>query len=145
LLVLEVLVFFTLCMNIEELRQTIEKLDLTYGEYAVLGSGTLLALALVDCIEDIDIVVTPKEFNRILAFHITDGNGIFIELNSIKVEIFKDWFGMDVMEIIKDSISIEGISYASLFHVIKFKRILKRPKDLEHINIIEKYIKIRDE
>ncbi len=68
------------------------------------------------------------------------GNGIYIKIDSIKLEIFKDWLGMDVPEIINDAKYIEDIAFASLHHVMEFKLKLKRPKDIEHIIEIKKYI-----
>lgn len=132
-------------MNFGDLKQTIEKLELTKGEYAVFGSGTLLALGIVEIIEDIDIVVTINEYNRLLLYHQVLGNGIFIEIGSIKIEIFKDWTGMEVNEIINKAIYIDNIAFAALNHVLEFKYLLKRPKDIEHIIKINKFINSKNE
>lgn len=128
-------------MGIIDLKQEIVRFTFEKGEYAIFGSGTLLALEIIHDIKDIDIVVSKREFNRLATLLKTkEQNSIIYESGAYKIEIFKEWMGFDVDRIIREAIIIDGISYASLLYVVLFKHILNRSKDIEHINKIRKYL-----
>lgn len=128
-------------MRFRELKQEIKRFSFQKGEYAIFGSGTLLALEIIDNAKDIDVVVSKNEFDRLAnLFNVNDQSSIIFESSLCKIEIFQDWMGFDVDRIIKEAIIVEEISFASLLYVVMFKYILNRPKDVDHINKIRKYL-----
>jgi len=128
-------------MGIIEFRQEIERLDLRKGEYAIFGSGTLLALEIIHYVTDIDVIVTKKEYERLkIIFEVKEEGSLIYKSNSHTIEIFNKWMGLNVDRIIREAIVIQQIPYASLLDVLMFKYIMSRPKDIEHINQIRKYL-----
>ena len=47
---------------------------------------------------------------------------------------------MDVAQVISQAVFIEGLPFARLEDVLHYKQILNRPKDQEHIRLIQKKI-----
>lgn len=100
-----------------------------------------------DC-HDIDLIVTEEVFNEYKnesGWELKDAeNGGEVLVND-GVEIFNDWGPgeWNVKQLIEDSEIIEGLPFVRLIEVLKWKKLLKREKDLKDIEMIEKYFKER--
>lgn len=116
-------------------------LGLPVGDYAVFGSGPMLAHGLVERVGDIDILARGEAWERAKSMGKVEmgTHGPFVRLGG-NVEIFGGWMGMDVDGIIDRDILIEGVPFARLEDVLAFKNALGRDKDLEHVRLIEKHL-----
>jgi len=122
----------------------IKALDLPFGEYVVVSSGTLEALGLRPA-RDLDIAVTPKLFEKLRA----DGGWIEEErygklfLSKPGVDIIRqlawDAYPTTNEEAIASALVIDGIPFTNLDELKRFKQALGREKDLKDIELIEAY------
>lgn len=129
-------------MDKDELIKKAKDLKLPKGKYVVFG-GAPLCVRGIRKSHDLDVLVAPEVFEE---FYKKDGwkkkfaesgSEAFVKDN---VEIFKDWFGMDTKKIIDDAEIVNGVTFASLEDVLLWKRRDNREKDLEDIELIEKYL-----
>ena len=124
-----------------------KNIGLPAGSYAIFGSGPMAVRGLRDC-HDIDLIVTEEVFNEYKnesGWELKDvENGDEVLAND-GVEIFNDWGPgeWNVKQLIEDSEIIEGLPFVRLIEVLKWKKLLKREKDLKDIEMIEKYFKER--
>jgi hypothetical protein len=66
-----------------------------------------------------------------------------VRLEGGKIEVLGSWMGWDIDALIAGAEWIDGLPFASLEAVLAWKRAYGRPKDLEHVRLIEGYL--RDE
>lgn len=120
------------------------------GSYAIFGSGPMAVRGLKEA-HDLDVVVSAAVWNSLIKkghqvssapsgsqrILITDSSGN-------EIELMKDWIGVPAEEILKSSEKIKGHWYGSLELVLKWKKLMGRPKDFDDIRIIKKYISDQD-
>ena len=122
----------------------IKALDLPFGEYVVVSSGTLEALGIRSA-RDLDIAVTPELFEKLRA----DGGWVEEERYG---KLFLSKPGIDIIhqlswdaypttneEAISSALIIGGIPFMNLYELKRFKRALGRKKDFADIKLIEEY------
>ncbi len=114
------------------------------GRFVVAGSGPLLAMEIIESIEDVDIVADAGTWaNAIRLAKRGARPGMFgdrlvtIQFDGIAVEVFDGWLGIDAESVIADAVDIDGFLFTPLERVTKSKRTLGRPKDLVHLGMIE--------
>jgi hypothetical protein len=122
--------------------QKIKQLDLPQGSYVVVGGGILVALGLLDWDEDIDICVTPEIFSRLKKQGWRQEkwqDKIVLKHDVYDISIgFGDW---DLGQLLEDALWIKNIPFISLEKLRTWKLNMARPKDLDHIKLIEHYLK----
>lgn len=116
----------------------VRELRLSASDYAVFGSGPMLAHGLIEKADDIDILARDEAWKaaKSLGKVRMGTHDPFVRLGG-GIEIFNGWMRMDADEIIDNAAFIEGVPFARLEDVLVFKRSLGREKDLEHIRLIE--------
>lgn len=128
-----------------------KRLGLPFGEYLVIGSGILGALGIRE-IRDIDLFTTPKLYETLLKegwkLEEVEISGRMRErLVMGSAEAYKDFYlydePQDVYKMIEEAEVIEGVPFMSLPELLKMKQSLSRPKDLEDIKLIEKYLEVK--
>ena len=127
-----------------DISSRIKMLDLPFGEYVVVSSGTLEALGIRPA-RDLDIAVTPKLFEKLRA----DGGWTKEErygklfLGKPGVDIIRqlswDAYPITNEEAIASALIIDGIPFMNLDELKRFKRALGREKDFADIKLIEAY------
>lgn len=124
----------------------VKSLDLPSGHYAVVGSGVLAAHG-IRGYNDIDLLVTQTLYDKL------KGSGwqeravrpdfVVIEKDRFEASPHMMWlptYRPDTDELIKHAEVLHGVMFARLSDVLDFKRAMGRPKDLEDIGLIERYI-----
>lgn len=119
----------------------LKALRLTPGEYAIFGSGPLAVRGLIDTVHDLDVVVRGESWDRVREIGVVHikaedetvdlGNGLTFG---------RSWgYGeFDIDGLIDDAETIEGLPFVRLDAVVEFKKIANRPKDREHLRILQK-------
>src|SRR3989344_2496956 len=126
-------------MNIIE---KIKKLNLTMGEYVIIGSGILDALGIRKA-NDIDISALPQLYSRLRAtgeWNEEERYGkIFLKRNGIEINPQLSWsaYPTSTEEAISSAMIIDGIPFMNLKELRKFKKALGRDKDFADIILID--------
>ena len=124
----------------------IQRLNLNSNEFIIMGSGILQALNIRNS-NDIDLVVPINTFEKLkkhpsLKLKCRDN---YDSLYGEDIEIFTSWTisGESKLfnEIIKDSVIINGLRYASLELTQTIKQADARPKDLQDVRLIKEYLR----
>jgi hypothetical protein len=128
-----------------EIFDRLAELALPPGSYAVFGSGPLLLLGVIDSVNDLDVICLEP------AWDIVRQQGELVDLTS-EVQIVslldgaltfgRSWgYGsFDIRQLIATADDIDGIPCVRLEHVIAYKKLAGRPKDLEHLSLIERHL-----
>lgn len=126
-----------------ELFETLRSLDLQVGNYAVFGSGPLIVRGLIPAANDIDVVARGDAWAK--ASHL--GEMVELPEHGIEVASFLEgaitvgttWaYGdIDLDALIDSADLIDGLPFAKLSYVIAYKRAAARPKDVEHLRLLE--------
>ena len=128
----------------------LRSLALPWGDYAIFGSGPLLARGLIDDAGDLDVLVRGSAWSAALAFedavHLRE-HGIGIVDVGGGVTVGRSWgIGkFDVDELIDTADVIDGLPFVRLEHVVAYKRIADRPKDRRHLGLLATAGMLEDE
>ena len=114
------------------------------GDYAVFGSGPLIIRGIIEATNDLDVISRGEAWNQAceigdqvhLADHAVEvmsffGGAITVGTSWAYGEFDIDWL-IDTAEV------IDGLPFVRLKHVVRYKEIAARPKDLNHLRLLEK-------
>lgn len=128
-------------MTLEDVQSKVHRLELPSNDYVLFGSLPLLAHGLIESANDIDVLARASAWEHAQALGKAElapmGEWCVRLENS---EIYKSWLGMDVDAIIDRAVFVNALPYAVLRDVLEFKQKLNRPKDAEHIRLIQKHL-----
>ncbi|MEI6494978.1 MAG: hypothetical protein WCO03_02865 [bacterium] len=126
----------------------VKKLNLPLGSYVVMGSGPMSAHGLKEA-HDIDIVVNDELFEQLKNSSWTESveaSGSPV-LRKDNCEIYKDWdfsfcsnYNPDREELITNAEIINGIPFAPLLEIKRWKEAFGRDKDMIDIKLIDEYL-----
>ena len=124
----------------QELFDRLKALALPSGDYVIFGSGPLLVRGIVGAVTDLDVLCRREAWSAVLrlatSLRVEEG----VSVVAIGPLTFgKTWGlgGFDTDRLIEDAETIDGLPFAQLEHVIAYKRVAGRPKDLLHLKLIE--------
>jgi hypothetical protein len=128
-------------VTLAEVETKVRALELPPNDYVLFGSLPLLAHGLIERANDIDILARASawEHAQTLAKAELAPMGEW-RVSLGDVEIYNAWLGMNVDVIIDRGNVINGLPYADLRDVLEFKQKLNRPKDVEHIKRILRFV-----
>jgi hypothetical protein len=124
-------------------------LHLPLDQYAITASGPLGIRNLRE-IGDIDIIVSVKLWDSLASIYgIDEQNSIKKIMISPLISAFgeksfpgpKDEKAPSIVQRLLDAEIIEGLPFESLKHVLYYKHLMKRPKDLKDIELIKNWLK----
>ena len=122
-------------------------LNLPKDDYALFGSAIMFFKDLKDMGHDIDVIARGGAWERACQIKSPEvpvsRKGFVVKPCGDEIEIFSEWFPGDwsVDRLIDDAELIEGIKVVGFDSVIKWKKLMGRPKDLAHIRTIEEFLK----
>jgi hypothetical protein len=125
-------------------------LQLPNSDFAIFGSGPMVAYGLKKIISDLDIIARGEAWRRAVMLasprRATSGRGRVVKLFDGEIEIFDDWTpqGWNIDRLIDRATMIEGIRFVRLEDVLNWKRQMNRPKDGGDIELIEQYLESRE-
>jgi hypothetical protein len=119
----------------------IHRLKLPPGSFVVVGSGPLAALGLRQA-NDIDLLVSRTVYARLKSAgwkeHIypsTQDTG----LAHGDFEVVTSWHGTKLEDLVDSAVWLDGIAFAHLREVTKWKAKMAREKDLKDLQLIQAY------
>ena len=126
----------------------LKSIGLSANDYVVFASGPMYIHGLEDLSHDLDVVARGDAWRKASLIkkpvNANSGSGQVVELFEGEIEIFNNWYPgeWNINKLIENAKIIEGVRFAQLSDVLKWKKLMGRPKDLEHIKIIEKYLEV---
>lgn len=129
----------------DELFGLLRTMQLPVGDYAIFGSGPLLARGVIAEANDLDVVSRGPAWDRAVAVgeirRLPEDGAEIVSCFGGLVTIGRSWaFGdVDVDDLIDTAEMIGGLPFVRLEHVAAYKRIARRPKDLAHLTLLERF------
>ena len=124
--------------------EKLRALRLPASEYAIFGSGPLVAHGLLGEVRDIDLVARGAAWRRAAELGLTqlgtEGDPV-VRLEDGRIEVFGGWMGWDIGALIDGAQRIDGLPFARLEDVLAWKRAYARPSDLEHARLIGRHLR----
>lgn len=119
--------------------QRLKELNLPVAHHAVFGSAPLLVRGIIDHVNDLDVICRGPAWERSLEVGTLtrlEQYGIdVVEVDEGAITMGTSWaYGdFDLDDLIDTAELIDGIPFVRLEHVVAYKRIAGRPKDLDHL------------
>ncbi|MCP3994718.1 MAG: hypothetical protein GY722_06605 [bacterium] len=132
-------------MNLAMVLDLLSTTDLGEGNHAVFGSGPLLVRGIIEDVNDIDIIARGEAWERAAAAGELVGlpkhNITVASLHSGRLTVGTYWAigDVDVDNAIDTADRIEGFPWVRLALVAEYKRLAGRPKDIEHLKLLEQW------
>ncbi len=126
----------------------LQSLPLELGEYAIFGSGIMFALGIrpLSDLHDLDIIVSKSGWEKVKGLGSPYYEPVWkcnwLKLFEEQVEVSDGWGPgeWNTENIISTSTVIGGFPFVNLENVVKWKRIMGREKDIEHIKMIKAHL-----
>ncbi|MBK5267417.1 MAG: hypothetical protein JJE47_08265 [Acidimicrobiia bacterium] len=128
-----------------DLFEALRSLDLPPGDFAVFGSGPLIIRGIIDGTNDLDVISRGPAWERACVV----GEVEFVEEYGVDIvqcfdhaiTIGRSWgYGeFDINQLIDTAETIDGLPFVQLEHVIAYKQIAGRPKDLDHLRRLKAF------
>lgn len=121
-----------------DLFERLRALRLPIGEFAVFGSGPLVVRGVIEASNDLDVVCRGGAWKAVCALSPPEPSPWGVDLVSLddgRLTFGTRWAigDVDPDELIDTAEIIDGLPFARLEHVIAYKRLSGRPKDLDHL------------
>ena len=122
----------------------LRSLELPMGEYAIFGSGPLIVRGIIEGTNDLDVISRGRAWDRALGagelVSLPDGAKI-VSCFDGAVTIGVNWaYGdFDINELIDTADVIDRLPFVRLEHVVRYKEIAARPKDLVHLQLLAEH------
>lgn len=132
-------------MNLTTVLELLRSTDLGEGDHAVFGSGPLLVRGIIDSVNDIDVVARGEAWRRATAagelVHLPEHDITVVSLHDGRLTVGMAWAigNIDIDNAIDSADIIEGSPWARLDLVVEYKRVADRPKDREHLRLLEQW------
>jgi hypothetical protein len=120
----------------------VKSLKLPEGDFAIFGSGPLIVREIVPASNDLDIICRGRAWDYIEGVgepeHLTEYNVDIVTMFDGSLTFGNKWgIGtFDTDELIDNAEIIDGLPFVRLEYVAKYKKISKRPKDLQHLEAL---------
>jgi hypothetical protein len=128
-----------------DLFDLLRSLDLPTGDYAVFGSGPLIVRGVIEPTNDLDVVSRGAAWAAAVKLgQLVDlpEHGVTVAtLFDGAITVGTEWAigDFDVDELIDTAETIDGIPFVRLEHVVAYKQIARRDKDVEHLELLAEY------
>lgn len=123
----------------------VRALELPLGGYAVFGSGPLIVRGIIPLANDLDVVSRGPAWTQACAL----GTKALLKDHDVEVVSFLDgritvgrsWaYGAPNIDDLIDSAEvIDNLPFVRLEHVVAYKEIAGRPKDIEHLEALRQW------
>lgn len=128
-----------------ELFDQLRALELPPNDYVIFGSGPLVVRGVIEQSNDLDVVCRGAAWQAVCRLAPPEPDphwGVeLVNLCDGRLSFGSTWAvgDVDVDEIVDNAETIDGLPFAPLDYVVDYKRILGRPKDLEHLEALDRF------
>ena len=122
-------------------------LNLPVGDFAIFGSGPLVVRGIIPASNDLDILCRRLAWKTVQEIgeleYLSDYDVTIVTMCDGRLTFGPEWGigNFDINELIDSAEVIDGLPFVRLEHLACYKGIIKRPKDLEHLQALEAYKK----
>ena len=122
----------------------LRELGLERADHALFGSGPLLVRGWIDEVGDLEVIARGTAWEQAQEIgelvHLDAYNVDIVEIGDM-ITVGTSWgYGdVDIDHLIDTAEDIDGIRCVQLQHVVAYKRVAARPKDLAHLDIIDQH------
>ena len=120
----------------------VKNLNLPAGDFAIFGSGPLIIRGIVPASNDLDIICRRRAWDYIKGVgepeYLTEYKLNIVTMFDGSLTFGNKWGigAFDTDELIDSAELIDGLPFVRLEYVAKYKKISKRPKDLQHLEAL---------
>ncbi|MGI9528745.1 MAG: hypothetical protein ACR2NG_03465 [Acidimicrobiia bacterium] len=128
-----------------DLFAALRAIALKVGDYAVFGSGPLIVRGIIPLANDVDVVSRGLAWSQACAL----GTMVRLDDHDVEVVSFLDgritvgrtWaYGApNIDDLIDSAETIDDLPFVRLEHVVAYKEIAGRPKDLDHLEALRQW------
>lgn len=126
-----------------EILATLRDLRMPPGDYAVFGSAPLLVRGIIDSVGDLDVICRGAAWEHAcrIGIPIEHGDATLMSVHDGAITFGRSWaYGtVDLDTLIDTADLIDGLPFVRLVHVLAYKRVAGRPKDLEHLSLVARH------
>lgn len=132
--------------NLRYLFDRLRSLALPPGDYAVFGSGPLIIRGIIEATNDLDVISRGAAWDRARELgdvvHLTDHDVEVASFDDGAITVGTSWaYGdFDIDELIDTAEIIDGLPFARLAHVVRYKEAADRPKDRAHLRALREHL-----
>ena len=125
----------------------VKDLHLPFGDYAIFGSGPLIARGIVPASNDLDIICRGSAWQTVQEIgdpeYLSEFDVTVVTICDGRLTFGTEWGigNFDVDALIDNAEVIDGFPFVRLEQVASYKEIIKRPKDLQHLEALRAYRK----
>ena len=122
--------------------ECVKSIKLPEGDFAIFGSGPLIVREIVPASNDLDIICRGRAWDYIRGVgepeYLTEYNVDIVTMFDGSLTFGNKWGigAFDTDELIDNAELIDGLPFVRLEYVAKYKKISKRPKDLQHLEAL---------
>ena len=126
-----------------DLFDLLRSLELPIGDYAIFGSGPLIIRGVIEATNDLDVVSRNAAWRRAGSLGeivvLPEDGAEVVSCFGGAITVGTSWLygDFDIDELIDTAEIIAGLPFVRLEHVVAYKRIAARPKDLRHLEALE--------
>ncbi|WP_297082000.1 phosphoribosyltransferase [uncultured Demequina sp.] len=125
-----------------EVRAIVADLGVDPADLVLAGSVPLVAHGIVPTVGDIDVVALAPAWQALASRGATPRTGdhgdLVLDLGD--AQVFSGWHGTRADAVAARAGLVDGLRVASLTDVIAYKRALGRPKDVEHLVALKRWV-----
>jgi hypothetical protein len=127
---------------LNSLFECLKSIKLPEGDFAIFGSGPLIVREIVRASNDLDIICRGRAWDYIRGVgepeYLTEYNVDIVTMFDGSLTFGNKWGigAFDTDELIDNAELIDGLPFVRLEYVAKYKKISKRPKDLQHLEAL---------
>ena len=117
-------------------------LALPASDFAIFGSGPLLVRGVIESANDIDIICRGAAWDKALTIgelvYLEDYDVDVVSIDGGAITLGRSWGigSFDIDQLIDSAELIDGLPFVLLEHVIAYKKIAGRTKDLLHLKLL---------
>jgi hypothetical protein len=136
-------------MKIAQAQALLRAVALPMGDYVVFGSGPLLVRGVISEVNDLDLLSRGRAWDAAESA----GDRLYLAQHDVTVASFFEglvtvghswaYGNVDIEELIDTAEIFDRFPFARLEHVVSYKKLAGRPKDLEHLHRLELWLDSR--
>ena len=145
--------------NRPEMFELLARIGMPQDQFAVFGSGPMFlhGIRSPNELQDLDLIAVGEAWDKAIEYQVMrlhkpvkqngDWGCFYVSMFEGLLEVWNGWGPgtWDLQDLIdRAEVSDSGIRFVRLEDVVRWKNLMRRPKDIEHSALIRKYLSERE-